>query len=336
MIIKSLPRSCWTHLRFQTSHFIMSDTSFEKYSAEEWDHIRKRFFNSILNTTEIAKLGQNVGVSWPFKGKGETAEKYIEYDFEELQSVPGLVGKQKRIQTLMDILRETLAFDDPFSDMVDTVEAESEEDDTFERILAKLEIPPSYPTGFVHFEEGTQELLKNEDVNTLIEIVHFGQKIARNVVVGGDLKTFLNGLAHKDEVGISKHLPYRRGIRGLHLAEAIGLIAADLPEAAQLQLLSQGGVGLTDEETAALSRASSLNVEGYIKAAVDKVGKVSEWFTAEAADLKQVFTTGGSPERYFIMINDPRRERMALELAKLQLGIGDAKKSGFLGKLFGR
>ena len=55
----------------------MSEASFEKYSAEEWEHIRKRFFNSILNDTEIAKLGQNVGVSWPFKGKGETHSKFI-------------------------------------------------------------------------------------------------------------------------------------------------------------------------------------------------------------------------------------------------------------------
>lgn len=314
----------------------MNEVSPEKYSAEEWNHIRKRFFNSILNDTEISKLGQNVGIPWPFKDKGETASKYIEYDFEELQSVPGLIGKPRRIQILMDILRETLAFDDPFSDMVDTVDSESEEDDTFERILAKLEIPPSYPQEFIHFETDTRELLKSEDVHTLLEVIHFGQKIARNVVVGGDLKTFLNGLAHKDEVGISKHLPYRRGTRGLHLAEAIGLIARDLPEAPQLRLLTQADHSLTDEEIAKLEKASSLNTEASIKSAVNQVAKVSEWFTAEAADLEQVFSTGGSPERYFIMINDPRRERIALELAKLHLGIDENKKSGFLGRLFGR
>lgn len=314
----------------------MSEASPEKYSAEEWNHIRKRFFNSILNDTEISKLGQNVGISWPFKGKGETASKYIEYDFEELHSVPGLISKPRRIKTLMDILRETLAFDDPFSDMVDTVESESEEDDTFERILAKLEIPPSYPVEFIHFAPDTMELLKNEDVNTLLDVIHFGQKIARNVVVGGDLKTFLNGLAHKDEIGIANHLPYRRGIRGLHLAEAIGLIARDLPEAAQFRLLAQADVTLTEEETTKLSKASILNIEASIKTAVGNVAKVSEWFSAEAKDLEQVFATGGSPERYFIMIDNPRRERVALELAKLHLEIDDTKKSGFLGKLFGR
>lgn len=314
----------------------MSEEPLEQYSAEEWNHIRKRFFNSILNETEVAKLGQNVGISWPFKGKGETPSKYIEFDFEELQDIPGLIGKKSRINKLMDILRETLAFDDPFSDMVDTVEAESQEDDTFERILAKLEIPPSYPAEFIHFNEDTIELLKNEDINTLIEVINFGQKIAKNIVVGGDLKSFLNGLAHKDEVGIAKHIPYRRGIRGLHLAEAIGLIANDLPEAAQLKLLAQSGMSLTEEEGALVSKASSLNVDAAIKSAIEQVEAVSGWFTAEAQDLVQVFSTGGSPERYFILINDPRRERIALELAKLQLDIEDDKKSGLLGKLFGR
>jgi hypothetical protein len=173
-------------------------------------------------------------------------------------------------------------------------------------------------------------------VKTLLEVVHFGQKIARNVVVGGDLKTFLNGLAHKDEAGIARHLPYRRGIRGLHLAEAIGLIARDLPEAAQLRLLAQADHSLSEEEISKLEKASSLNTEASIKSAVNLVAEVSEWFSAEAADLEQLFNTGGSPERYFIMIDDPRRERIALELAKLHLDIDDGKKSGFFGKLFGR
>jgi hypothetical protein len=317
----------------------MTEDKFEKYSTEEWEHLRKRFFNSILNDTEIAKLGQNVSITWPFKGSDETPTKYIEYTFEELQAVPGLVGKTKRIHILMDILRETLAFDDPFSDMVDTVEAESQEDDTFERILAKLNIPTTYPSTLVHFTPDTKELLKNEDLKTLLEVIHFGQKLARSVVVGGDLKSFLNGLAHKDEVGISKHIPYRRGERGLHLAEAIGLIAADLDAPIQLELLRRTGIGLTEEETQQVASVSQAKLEATLKEALEQVAAVCQWFTAEATDLEQVFATGGSPERYFIMINDPRRERMALVLARMQYGIDDSGKGGLFGKisgLFGR
>jgi hypothetical protein len=315
----------------------MSNSSPEKYSAEEWDHLRDRFFDSILNDTEIANLGQNLGISWPFKGADETPAKYIQYDFDELKSVPGLVGKASRIKTLMNILRETLAFDDPFSDMVDTVQSESKEDNTFERILDKLEIPLNYPSDLVHFKADTMELLsKAEDVHTLIDVLHFGQKLEHNAPVGSDLKNFLNGLAHKDELGVAKHLPYRRGIRGLHLSEAIGLTARDLPESAQLQLLGNEAAGLSEDEAATVAQASSTDTEAAIKAAVEKVAKACQWFTADAAELEQVFASGGSPERFFILMDDPRRERIAVQLSKLHLNIHDSKKSGLLGRIFRR
>jgi len=309
---------------------------FEKYSEAEWEHLRKRFFSSMLNDTQIAKLGQNVGISWPFKGSDETPAKYIDFTLEELNEVPGLVGKQKRIHSLMDILRETLAFDDPFGDMVDTVESESEVDDTFERILAKLNIPTNYPAAFVHFSDDTISLLDSEDLQTLIEVIHFGQRLAQNVVVGGDLKSFLNGLAHKDEVGIARHIPYRRGEKGIHLAEAIGLIVADLPEAAQLDLLRRSGVDLTAEESEKLAKAGSLTMEGALKKALEDTEKRCEWFKAEASDLENVFSTGGSPERFFISMNNPRLERVAVALGRLKFGHLEAAKRGFFGKLFNR
>lgn len=308
----------------------------KKYSADEWDHIRKRFYNSILNETEVAKLGQNVGISWPFKGADETPAKYVDYDFEELQSVPGLVGKMSRVKLLMDILRETLAFDDPFGDMVDTVENESEEDDTFNRILEKMEIPVDYPAEFLHFSKETEELLNNEEVATLMECVHFGQSIARSVVVGGDLKSFLNSLAHKDEQALAKHMPYRRGERGLHLAEAIGLICASLDTPTKLYLMQKGGVTLSEEEMQRLSSASQLDIEASVKSSLDKIGRVGEWFGTEISDLEQAFTTGGSPERFFIPINEPRNERVAVELSRMKFAPEAEKKSGFLGRIFGR
>jgi hypothetical protein len=311
----------------------------EKYSAEEWEHFRNRFFNSMLNDTQVAALGQNVGVSWPFKGSDETPAKYIEFDFEELQSVPGLIGKKTRIKKLMDILRETLAFDDPFSDMVDIFEAESEKDDAFERILAKLEIPSLYPAALIHFSAETEELLKAEGVETLIQTIQFGQNLARNVVMGGDLKSFLNGLAHTDMASIVKHLPYRRNERNLHLAEAVGLIARDLEEPVQLELLSQAGVALTDDEEAIRKRASQVALDAALKTAMLRFDALCVWFTDEAADLELICTTNGSVERYFMPIDEPRRERIAATLARAKFGITESEGRGLLGKisgLFGR
>ena len=71
----------------------MTQSTPVKYSAEEWEYFRKRFFNSMLNDTQVAALGQNVGVSWPFKGSDETPAKYIEFD---LYSPPYSGGRESK------------------------------------------------------------------------------------------------------------------------------------------------------------------------------------------------------------------------------------------------
>jgi hypothetical protein len=307
----------------------------EQYSAEEWSYLRKRFFNSILTETELSKLGKNVGIAWPFRGRDETPTKYIDYDFEALHSVPGLVGKKRRVQLLMDILRETLAFDDPFADMVETVESDSNVDDVFERILAKLEIPTEYPAELIHLSADSRALLQSEGVETLIQAIHFGQNLARNVVIGGDLKSFLNGLAQQDAGGIIKHLPYRRSGRGLHLAEAVGLIVRDLDESVQIELLHQSGVSLSDAQQAMRQRASKSVVAAGIQAAMQQLDAVCAWFTQEAADLQQTCSTGGAVERYFVPIDEPFAECVAAALARAKFGMPAPERRGLLGQLSG-
>jgi hypothetical protein len=314
---------------------MMTSETPEKYSAEDWEHLRERFCNSILNDTEIAILGQNASISWPFKGSDETPAKYIAYDFEELKSVPGLIGKKKRVQNLMDILRETLAFDDPFSDMVDYVESENEVDDAFDRILERLEIPKNYPAEFIHFSDETKARLKSEGVLTLVDAIHFGQNLDRNEVECGDLKSFLNGLAHTDEVSIMKHIPFRRTERGLHLAEAVCLIVRDLDGPIQIELLGQVGVTLTEEEEALRERVSPSDLDDSLALAMKRFDALCDWFTKEAADLEQVCKTNASVERYFIQVNDPRRERIAAILTRARYGIPELERRGFLGKLSG-
>ncbi|MGJ8653569.1 MAG: hypothetical protein ACSHX8_09885 [Opitutaceae bacterium] len=316
----------------------MSKQNLEKYSVEEWEYICRRFFNSILNETEIAKLGQNVGVSWPFKGSDETPAKYIEYSLEELNSVPGLIGKKSRIHKLMDILRETLAFDDPFGDMADKVEMESEVDHTFGIILKRLNVAVDYPAQFVHFAPETQMLIQNEDLNTVLDVVQYGQTLTSDVKEGDDLKAFLNSLAHKDEVGIRKHIPWRRGDLGLYLPEAIGLAAKDLNKPLQYELLYQSGVELNEEESDTRQRGSDSFSEAQLKAALVEVAELCRWFSVEAQELKELFKSEEMPERFFIPINDTKVERVALALARVHFGISATSGTaggGLLGKLSG-
>lgn len=313
----------------------MSDQSLEKYSSAEWEHFRQRFGDSILKETEMAVLGQNAGFTWPFKGKGESPEKYIQYEFEELQSVPGLVGKKSRIRRLMDILRETLAFDDPFSDLAHSLEAASEVDLTFERILSKYNVPLDFPAHLLSFSPEVESLIKREQISTLVKLVQYGQNAAPDDAEAQDLKDLLNSLAHNDEVGIAKHIPFRPNVWGLHLFEAIGLIAENLPEEAQAHLLSLTGMTLKPQEEAVLESFDEQSAEASLAAATERVAAARDWFKQDSKILEEAFQTEGAPERLFIAINNAHRERLGLALAKLAFGHIHNKKPGLLGRLFG-
>ncbi len=312
----------------------MSKTS-EIYNSDAWDSLRKRFAGSEMSDMELHILGQNAGKSWPFKGSDETPAKYLEFDFEELGSVPGLIGKKRRIQILMDILTETLAFDDPFADMADKVEADGEHDVTYERVMVRFEIPEAYPAKFIAFDTEGRELIKSQGCETLGEVVRFIADLPFDSVGAADLKTFLNLLGHKDEIGIGRYIPYRRGKPGLHLAEAVGLIAANLPENLQLELLSQTGLELKPDESAQLEAASTLTLEGQLKTALEQLDAIAEHFAEEAAALQQLIEEGGSYQRYFITINDSRTERISLALARIKFGDPTKERTGLMAKLSG-
>ena len=313
----------------------MSSQTTDIYNSDAWERLRERFAGSEMRDMELSILGQNAGKSWPFKGSDETPAKYLEFDFEDLGSVPGLIGKKRRVQILMDILTETLAFDDPFADMADKVEADGEHDVTYERVMVRFEIPEEYPARFMAFDAEGRALIKEQGCETLGEVVRFIADLPYDSTSAADLKSFLNLLGHKDELGIGRYIPYRRGKFGLHLAEAIGLIAANVPENLQLELLSQTGLELKPEEAAQLEASSTLTLEGQLKTALEQLDAISEWFADEAAGLQQLIEGGGSYERYFITINNSRTERIALALARIKFGDPTKERTGLMAKLSG-
>ena len=313
----------------------MTESKIEPYTTEEWDMIRKRFEASALNDMDLSILAQNAGKKWPFKGSDETPSKYIEFKYEELGSVPGLVGKKKRIQNLVDILRETLAFDDPFGDMADKVEHDGETDLTYERVLERFEIPTDFPARFIAFDEQGRSLIRDHGFETLIDVVRYGKTLHYDVEGVDDLKALMNSLAHRDELGIAKYLPYRRGTLGVHLAEAIGHIARMIDVTLQIELRSQIGDELKPEEAEMLDQTSTMTLEARLKMALEHIDEVSEWFSAEAADLRELVENGGSYERYFITLNEHMIERVALALTRIKFGDPQLEKTGLIAKLGG-
>lgn len=277
-----------------------------KSTAKEWDEVRSAFASSIMVDTALNSLAQNLDApDWPVKGKDETPSKYIDLNFEEAIEMLQLKGqKPERLDQLLGILKETLAFDSPFGEMVTQTEVASARDNPLLKNLAKLGIPENFPMALTALDAGTLEFCKLEKLVTLSEFAVFAQGMAQNVIVGGDFKKLLNALSHVDEASLSEVLPFRRGAKGLHLVEAI---------------------------------AQAVNT----KNAAERAELATTWFRDEVAALEQDLASGGALTRHFIRLGDPKLEAQAAELLRphLRLPAGAAagkRKGGFFGRLFGK
>ncbi|HTL69237.1 MAG TPA: hypothetical protein VL200_16340 [Lacunisphaera sp.] len=316
-----------------------------KYSASEWDEIRKKFRHSIMADTSLVSLAQNLDTKeWPLPGEDEKPSKYIDFNYDELLMMPEIAGKAERADHLIGILKETLAFDDPFGDMVAQVEETAAKENPILKTLARLGIPDSFPLRLANFSEGTRTVCDSEGVKTIGEFANLGQQMSTKVVLGGDFRSALNALTHGDEQGIGQFLPYRKGHTGLHLAEAIGLVAAGLPRADQLALAKFLGAKLSTPDAAA-ARTITKDQAEKLEAGLRPTAQAAlDWFKDQQADLLKLLSEGGSLERYFVVLNDPAREAIAVRLAstalqgkiKVAAVATDDKKRGLFSRLFGK
>ena len=117
-----------------------------KYTAEQWDEIRKEFLTSMMVDTKISSLAENLdSPQWPIEGDDETPDKYLDYSFDELIELPELDGYPERVNLLLDILKETMAFDDPFGEMLEIVDSPENQEETLLKVLDKLRIKRDFP-----------------------------------------------------------------------------------------------------------------------------------------------------------------------------------------------
>ncbi|MDB6167132.1 MAG: hypothetical protein JWQ83_2272 [Lacunisphaera sp.] len=319
-----------------------------KFNATEWDDVRKKFHHSIMADTSLVSLAQNLDTKeWPHAGEDEKPSKYIDFSYEELLMLPEIGGKADAADHLIGILKETLAFDDPFGDMVAQVEETSAKENPILKTLARLNIPSDYPLMLANFSEGTRMVCSSEGVKTIGEFANLGQQMSTRVVLGGDFRTALNALTHGDEETIGQFLPYRKGSSGLHLAEAIGLIAAGLPRADQLALAKAYGAKLSPGDLTAARALTKEQVEKMETSMRATVMAALEWFKDGKAALLKSLSEGGTYERYFVVLNDPAREAIAVRLTNTALKSSvkvpstDAaapaeKKGGLFSRLFGK
>jgi hypothetical protein len=278
-----------------------------KYTAKDWDDVRAAFKSSIMVDTAISSLAQNLdGPDWPIKGKDETPSKYLELNFEELLGMLAIKGQSpERADLLISILKDTLAFDNPFGDMVVQAEAAEKKDNQLLKNMIRLDIPELFPISLTALNADTMEFCKLEKLTTLGEFAVFAQNMAQNVIVGGDFRRLLNALSHIDEKTLAEFLPFRPGTKGLHLIEAVAQ-ASHFPNAAQ------------------------------------RTGAAADWFRTELDALKADLAKGGSLSRHLVVIGNPTTEAKVAELLRPYLGYSTAvssKKGGFfssLAKMFKR
>ncbi|HWA09312.1 MAG TPA: hypothetical protein VG838_07685 [Opitutaceae bacterium] len=275
----------------------------DKYTAKDWDDVRAAFASSIMVNTALSSLAQNLdGPDWPVKGKDETPAKYIELPYDEMVALLVLKGQPPtRADQLIGMLKDTLAFDDPFGDMVAQTAAAEKKDNQMLKNMARLEIPEAFPIALTALGPDTREFCKLEKLTTLGGFAVFAQDMSQNVIVGGDFRRLLNSLSHIDEQTLAQCLPFRPGAKGLHLFEALAQAAA-------------------------------------APAPAERAAAAAEWFKPELDALKQDLAAGGSLSRHLVVLGNPAAEAKVAELLKPLLGssrgMGGEKKSGFFSKLF--
>jgi hypothetical protein len=320
-----------------------------KFTSTEWDEVRKKFRHSIMADTSLVSLAQNLDTKeWPHAGEEEKPSKYIDFSYDELLMLPEIAGSADRADHLIGILKETLAFDDPFGDMVAQVEEVSAKENPILKTLSRLAIPEGYPLMLANFSEGTRVVCASEGIKTIGEFANLGQQMATRVVLGGDFRNALNALTHGDEEGIGLFLPYRKGTTGLHLAEAIALIPAGLPRADQLGLAKAYGAKLSTSDSAAARTLTKEQVEKQENLMRVATNAALDWFKDDKEALLKHLADGGTYERYFVVVNDPAREAIAVKLTSSVLKSvvkagpvatatdSDEKKGGFFSKFFGK
>jgi len=294
--------------------------------------------------TSLTSLAQNLDTTdWPVRGEEEKPSKYIDFTYAELLALPELAGSEKRADHLIGILKETLAFDEPFGDMVAQVEENTAKDNAVLKTLSRLGIPEDYPLALVSLSEGTRAVCVSEGVRTIGEFATLAQQMATRVVIGGDFRALLNALSHGDEEGIGQFLPFRKGSSGLHLPEALGLAAATLSRSEQVGLAKAYGSKLVgmDASAPALSAEAQAAAEVTVQAAV---AATLEWFKEPAAALVTRVNAGAVLERELIAIGDPAREAIAARALRTALrgqlsAVPEAapvRKRGLFSRLFGR
>lgn len=325
---------------------MMEETILHQSSKSEWNEVRTAFLNSLMVDTPISSLAQNLELEegWPIEGKDEVPSKYIGFSWEEINLLPDLATQPGLIGLLINILRETMAFDDPFSEMADSVEDTTKSDESITRTLNELKIPMDMPLDFSLLEEDTLDFCTGESVTTIGEFVSFSERLARSgLLLGGNLQGLLNALIVRDESMIAKYLPYRPQVKGVYLVEAFDILVRKLSDTERNSLLKRYGSTQIDSNN--LLDSKSVN-ELELKL-LHQARKIARFFGSDMLEIYRLAGSGTSFESFFVRLNDESKILISGTLLRKLLQSGKrsgarkqdpvhSKRRGFFARLFKR
>jgi hypothetical protein len=288
-----------------------------KFSPREWDAVRAAFQTSIMIDTRLAGLAENLNVApWPLTGADETPAKYIDLPFRELCAMPGLAGHPERVDQLITILQETLAFDEPFGEMVTNDALVDERDNPILKNLTKLGIPEDFPISLIALTPETREFCNLENITTLKAFAMFAQGISHNVILGGDFRALINSLSHIDEQTLAQYLPFRPGDKGLHLLEGIALAVRAFPDEVAASLAQRYGAILGTEDAEKAAAAQQADADAAEEVLRQHTASYIEYFQADHAQLQEQVNTGVPVARLAIVLKNPLIESIVTGLLK--------------------
>jgi len=310
----------------------VNSESTPRYTSAEWDKLRYHLQDSMMTRTSLSKLAKDIGTSWPIKGSDETPEKYIAYTLDALQEMPEFYGKGNRLPLLIRILRETLAMDDPFAEMVDHFDKFEHRDNESQQTLLDWDVPAEFPVELGNFSDDTLRLCRKEDIKTVTDLVDFAQRSAQTVVLGGEYRGFLNALSERDFKSLRKYLPVRLNEPGIYLSEAIGHIATRLEAVQAATLLATYQISTTKpnwDPERALPKAQTQALLDLVR---DTTAKRFEWMPDQAQQLRHAVQSGEAALiRYFVSLDDPDLENLARAIALAAFEVKPRAK-GLLGR----
>jgi hypothetical protein len=274
------------------------------------------FSSSILVDTPLSSLAQNLeGVDWPLQGRDETPAGYIDLSFDEMRERLALRGQPPRVADhLIDILRETLAFDDPFGEMITQSEATAANDNPLVKNLEKLKIDGKFPITLTSLAPETLLFCQLENIKTLGEFALAAQRMAGSVIVGGDFRALLNALSNIDERTLAHYLPFRPGSKGIHYIEGLAHGVSAQPVAIQAALARELKQPLS-EAADALARTVSNAQLAQAKAALHGHAAALRGFCEEDyAEVQRQIAAGANPRRLVAVLGDPAIEAVVADL----------------------